>query len=376
MLAQLNAIIVDADASNRQELATFLANHAVNVVSQLPEPSTLPAALSRPDAPQLVILNLDPSAHESLKRVGHLVRQFSNVSFFVMSQVMDPHLLMEAMHLGVREFVPLPILPEKFAAGLERVASMHGMGRRARVVNVIPTMGGCGSTTVACNMAASLAKAGRTVIADLDLVRGAVAASFDVKARYTIADVMESAEKIDHQVLDNALATHSGSGIAILARPELPEETLRVTAPGVQRLISVLSRTYDNVVLDSMMSVDPVYAAAIQAADVNLLVMQLNVPSAKNTERFVGALRRMGVDTGKITIVVNRFVKKGWDIAPEEVERSLGLKITWVIPNDFKNAIAAINFGEPVVMRVPKADMSVSLQGLAEMIRGGARKAA
>jgi pilus assembly protein CpaE len=250
------------------------------------------------------------------------------------------------------------------------------MGRRAKVINVIPSMGGCGSTTVACNTAASLAKAGRTVIADLDLVRGAVATSFDVKARYTIADVMESAEKLDHQVLDNALATHSGTGVAILARPELPEETLRVTPAGVQRLISVLSRTYDNVVLDSMMSVDPVYAAAIQAADVNLIVMQLNVPSAKNTERFVGAMRRMGVDTGKITIVVNRFVKKGWDIAPEEVERSLGLKITWVIPNDFKNAIAAINFGEPVVMRVPKADMSVSLQGLAEMIRGGGRKAA
>jgi Flp pilus assembly CpaE family ATPase len=27
-----------------------------------------------------------------------------------------------------------------------------------------------------------------------------------------------------------------------------------------------------------------------------VLVMQLNVPSAKNAERFVGALRRMGVE--------------------------------------------------------------------------------
>ena len=46
----------------------------------------------------------------------------------------------------------------------------------------------------------------------------------------------------------------------------------------------------------------------------------------------------MGIESGKIKIVVNRFVKKGWDIDPQEVERALGLKISWLIPNDFKTA--------------------------------------
>ena len=35
-----------------------------------------------------------------------------------------------------------------------------------------------------------------------------------------------------------------------------------------------------------------------------------------------------------------------------------------MIPNDFKNAIAAINFGEPVVLRSPKSEISPSLIGL------------
>ena len=65
---------------------------------------------------------------------------------------------------------------------------------------------------------------------------------------------------------------------------------------------------------------------------------------------------------------MNRFVKKGWDIEPSEVERALGLKISWMVPNDFKNAIAAINFGEPVVLRAPKSEMSVSLKGLAQAL--------
>jgi len=43
-----------------------------------------------------------------------------------------------------------------------------------------------------------------------------------------------------------------------------------------------------------------------------------------------------------------------------------------MIPNDFKNAIGAINFGEPVVLRAPKAEMSLSLSGLAEVVHGKA----
>jgi pilus assembly protein CpaE len=200
---------------------------------------------------------------------------------------------------------------------------------------------------------------------DLDLVRGGVASYFDIKPRYTIADVMESADKVDRQLLDNALTIHQSSNLAILARPDLPEDTQRVNPQGVHRLLGVLCRAFDYVVLDSMMSIDPVYSAAIQVSDINLIIMQLNVPSAKNAERFVGALRRMGIETAKIRIVVNRFVKKGWDIEPQEVERALGLKISWMVPNDFKNAIAAINFGEPVVLRVPRSEMSTSLCGLA-----------
>jgi pilus assembly protein CpaE len=377
MFVQLNAIVVDADPGNRAEMSAFLTQHGVHVTHQLNGPDALPNLLQRAaDSAQLVVINLDPSAHETLKRIGHLPRQHPSVSFFALSQLMDAHLLMEAMHLGVKEFIPLPIQVEKFAAAIERVAGMNGMGKKAKVVHVIPTMGGCGSTTIACNVAASLAKFGKTALLDLDLVRGGVASYFDLRPRYTIADVMDQTSSLDMQLLDNALARHAKSTLAILSRPELPEDTQRVTQAGFARLMGMLGRMFDYVVLDSMMSIDPVYSAAIAAADVNVIVMQLNVPSAKNAERFVGALRRMGIESSKMKIVVNRYVKKGWDIDPEEVERALGLKISWLVPNDFKTAIEAINFGEPCVIRAPRAEISTSLTGLAQMLNAKATAAA
>lgn len=365
MYLQMTCAIVDADANNRQELATFLTRYGVQTVAQFASVEQLQALLSRPDAPILAIVNLDPNAAETLKRVAHLPRQFPGVSIFAMSQQVDPHLLMDAMHAGIKEFIPLPIPEEKFAAAIERAAQISGMGRRAKLIHVVPTIGGCGSTTVACNVAAALAPLGKTALLDLDLMRGAVASNFDAKPRYTIADVMDIADKADPQLLDNALMLHQPSSVAILARPELPEDTQRVNQAGLNRLMSVLGRMFDYVIVDSLMSISPLYASIIAEADINLIVMQLNIPSAKNAERFVGALRRMGVEASKTRIVVNRYVKKGGDIEPEEVERALGLKIEWAVPNDFKNAMAAINLGQPVVLRAPKCEMSTSLIALA-----------
>jgi pilus assembly protein CpaE len=370
MYVQLNCAVIDPEPGNRQELASFLARTGMHAVAQLSSVEQLAPLLSHSDAPQLVIVNLDPAAHESLRKLGQLPRQYPTVNFFVMSQVLDPHLLMEAMHLGMKEFIPLPMSEEKLTSAIERVANGMGMGKRARVIHVIPTIGGCGSTTIACNVAAAMAKTGKTALIDLDLMRGTVASSFDTRPRYTLADVMDSAEKVDKQLLDNALAIHAKSGVALLARPELPEDTQRVNAAGTARLLGVLGRIFDYVVIDSLMSIDPIYTTTLAAAEINLLVMQLNVPSAKNAERFVGALRRMGVEADKIQIVVNRYVKKQCDIEPADVERTLGLKIAWMIPNDFKNAINAINFGEPVVLRAPKAEISTSLSLLAGSLNG------
>ncbi len=370
MHVQLNCIIVDSDDANRTEMAGFLATFGLTVQAQLANVDQLDELLRRTDAPQLVIINLDPGAIDNLRKIGHLPRQYHNISFFVLSQILDPNLLMEAMHLGVREFVPLPINEEKFTAALERLASVHGMGKRAKLINIIPTIGGCGATTVACNLAASLAQSRKTALIDLDLVCGGVSGYFDMRPRYTIADVMQSAERVDRQLLDNALAIHKKTGVALLSRPDLMEDTQRVNQPGLVRLLSIMGRMFDCVVLDSQMSLDPMYSTSLQSADVNVIVMQLNVPSAKNAERFVAALRRMGVEGSKIKIVVNRFVKKGWDIDPVEVERALGLKISWLIPNDFKAAIAAINYGEPFVVSNPKCEISQCITDLAQHLMG------
>jgi len=369
MFVQLNCIIVDADAVNRQELASFLTGQGVNVIAALQTVDALHGILSSGSA-QLAIINIDPNASDNLQRIGQMIKQFPRTVFFVMSGVMDAGLVVEAMHLGVKDFIPLPVNQQKFVASIERIAATEAGDKRAKVIHVIPTIGGCGATTIACNVAVSLAKNASALILDLDLIRGGVANAFDLRPRYSLADVMDLSTDLDKALIDNAIAIHRPTGLAVLARPEVPEDSQRITRQGLQRLLAVTSRLYDYILIDSVMSLDPLYTSAIQAADVNLLVMQLNVPSAKNTERFLGAMRRAGIDSNRTQVVVNRAAKKGWDIEPTDVERALGLKISWMVPNDYKNAIAAINYGEPIVMRAPRSEICESFAGLTQMLNG------
>jgi pilus assembly protein CpaE len=256
-----------------------------------------------------------------------------------MSETIEASLIMEAMHLGVKDFLTLPLNHSKMVAAIERIASREGLDKRAKIINVIPTIGGCGATTVACNVAAALATHAKSMLIDLDLVRGGVTNAFDVHPRYSIADVTDTAVELDDALVDNALAIHRGSKLSILGRPETPEDSQRVSKQGFSRLLSVVGRMFDYVLIDSMMSLDPLYAGALHSADINLLVMQLNIPSARNTERFVGALRRMGIDQSKIKVVRQSLREKrdGTSIQ-RKLKKALGLKISWTIPNDFKNA--------------------------------------
>jgi pilus assembly protein CpaE len=368
--AAISTILVDADPANRDDVAQVLASRGVTVAGQLDHLDQISTTLAR-IAGSLVIVNLEPVPREALRRLGPIIRKFPASGFIAMARADSADLVIDAIEVGIKAFIPLPLDRARLIGALDRLIVDANDVRRARVIQFVPTIGGCGATTIACGVAAALAKVGKTLIVDLDLVRGAVANGFDVRPRQSIADVASGAPQLDKGRLDAAVAIHRESGLAVLARPESPEDAHRVTRAGIEQLLSVAGASYDFIVLDSTMSLEPVHAAVSRAADVNVPVMQLSVPSAKNTERYLHALRRMAIDAaGTTRVIVNRFTPERSDIQPSEIERALGLKIAWTLPNDFSTAMASINFGEPVTQRSPRTELSRSIVGLAQMLAG------
>src|SRR5262249_29864492 len=120
----MNCVIVDADPANRQEMVSFLQGQGIISVSQLPQIDQLVPLLAGGDPPRLVIVHIDPNPQQNLDRLAPMIRMYPHVSFFVMSGVLETSLVLEAMHAGVKEFVPLPVNQQKFKAAIDRVMQM------------------------------------------------------------------------------------------------------------------------------------------------------------------------------------------------------------------------------------------------------------
>ena len=72
----------------------------------------------------------------------------------------------------------------------------------------------------------------------------------------------------------------------------------------------------------------------------------MDVPSLKSAlERERSELfERMGIYHKKIRLVLNRYVKSKL-MSLESVEKALGVKVFWTLPNNYPTAIAAVNQG-------------------------------
>src|SRR5205823_13512248 len=112
-------------------------------------------------------------------------------------------------------------------AAAMRQRSSHGDGdgdgRRGVVVTVFSAKGGCGKTTLASNLAASLADNGRreVCLVDLDLNFGDVAIVLQLFPAHTLADAVPIADTLDTTAVAALLTPHS-PGLTTLVAPTEP----------------------------------------------------------------------------------------------------------------------------------------------------------
>ena len=81
--------------------------------------------------------------------------------------------------------------------------------------------------------------------------------------------------------------------------------------------------------------------------------------------------QQLGYSSDKVKIVVNRYEKKT-EVKSDHLEEAVESKVFWMIPNDYKTVISAIDAGNPAVIRSPKAKMSQSIDQLARELMKGA----
>ena len=250
----------------------------------------------------------------------------------------------------------------------ERIKEVsNGSYKEGKIIDVIGSKGGVGTTTVAVNLAVCLAEKEpiRSVaLVDMNLLFGDVPLFLEIEPTYNWSDITDCISRLNDALLKDILSVDA-SGVCVLPSPSYLSTQDVVTPEIIEHLLLLLRRVFDFVIIDGGQPLDDISFKIIELSDLVLLVSILSPPCILNTNRLLEIFQELGLPPEEnVKIVVNRHFKAA-DGLIKDKEATLEKEIFWTIPNDYQTTIAAINEGRALTQFAPKATITNNFRRLA-----------
>lgn len=334
--------------------------------------------------PDLVIINLDSDKHRAINMVGQLAAQYPKLPILTICS--DSQILLQSLQRGAKHFLSPPVGLEELVSTLRKALSDSGIvtttgipaaSPAATIISVLGSRGGVGCTSIAVNLATTLAADPNNNVAliDLDLALGDADIAIELPGSESISlsDLARNIERLDMNYLRRALIKHD-SGISILRHP-LELTDIGVIHEGhIERILNLLKISYSHLILDLSKALLPTDLMGLRMSDLILLVTQLELSSLRNVVRMVHSLGQEGSIGERLRILVNRTGSESTEnsIGLKKAEEVIGKPVFWQLPNDTKPMLGSRAEGIPLIKFAPKSKIQQSFSGLAQAITGKA----
>lgn len=243
----------------------------------------------------------------------------------------------------------------------------------ARVLTVYAPKGGVGKTTIAFNFAVAAGQLGRrTVLIDGSLQFGDLRSLLQVPMDApSILDL--PTDRIQESDLGDVL-WRDPSGIDILLAPPRLEMAEMVTVRDLDKILSLLRRVYETVVIDTASALSEMTLAFLDAAETILEIVSYDSTTIHNTVAVADTFRSIGYPASRIRYLVNRSDSSG-GISADDLVRVLGRVPEHTVVSDGRLVVQCNNEGVPFVLANPDAPVSQDIVRAATAIIGAGRVA-
>jgi pilus assembly protein CpaE len=353
-MGALSVFLIVPDEQRRHALAQAFSGAQARIARELASYPAMddlgPIAGSDYD---VIVVDLEPDAEAALDVVENICSANSSVTVMIYAAHAAPDMLVRCMRAGAREFLSEPLQPGAVAEALVRASVRREEVRRSKkttgkIFVFAGAKGGSGVTTVATNFALSLAKdSAKVLLIDLDLHLGDAALAVGVTSKFSTADALENANRLDSDFLSVMLAKHR-SGLSVLAGPDAVSG-VHLTKEAVEKLLRIAGEDFEYVVVDAGGNPADVFETLFEAAAAVYLVTQLGIPDLRNANRLIKRYFS-GPDGKKLEVVLNRFLARSAEIDDAAITKALTRPPKWKVPNDFPAARKAQNSGVPIAM--------------------------
>lgn len=390
-------IIYEVDRRYAHHLATLLGEAVVVESAQ-----ALVEQVNTDRDEHLVLFGPGAPLADAVEFAGQCRLRRPELGVILLRPELDVHVLADALKAGVREVVD----PSDHAALLAASARSRDLSRQlvqkqarptgratvpgaagpagpgefaaeemteAQVITVFSAKGGCGKSTIATNLAITLAHGSKTsgrrrvCLIDLDLAFGDVAIMLQLSPQRTIADAVPVADRIDETGLRTLLTRYepsSGVSVDVLLAPVQPAQAEEVTRDLITEVVHLARGMYDFVVIDTASAFTEQMLAALDATHHYVLVGTPELPSLKNLRVTLDMFDLLDYRREARTVVLNRADSKV-GLTMTEIEKVVRVPIAGFVPSSRDVPLSA-NRGVPLAAGQPQHPVSGAIRELAE----------
>ena len=306
----------------------------------------------------LLIIEINPETQLDLDALEMLNAEvWTNAPIIIISDGLDTDTVRKLLHLGVEDWLPKSSLKMDLLPACQKALKnkpVTSSGVRSTCYAFYPTVGGVGNTVLSIEAAFALTEKSyrdnsRTCIVDLNFQNGCVADYLDLKPGLEIDEIAANPHRLDSQLLEVMLSTHS-SGISVLAAPRFPSEHKVISNDFVENILGLVSDVFDNFVIDLPGTWYSWTDSVMHGADKMFVITEFTVPALQYARSLANGIRDKQLNNLQTHIIVNKYRQQliGSGLVKQDVHDVLGYENIHFIPEDRRLVEEAINRGEPL----------------------------
>ena len=333
-----------------------------------------------PSQADLVIVELGRDMDRALQSVQAEIEQGASHELFVTCENIDRAVVAKAMRVGAKEYLGQPLDENEVKLALERCIKRRKDYRETlpakfgQVVHVIGSKGGVGTTTIAVNLAVSLAETTDLVsvaLVDMNTVFGEIPLFMDIEPEHHWGEVAKNIHRLDSSFLMNVLVKHD-SGVYVLPSPSHLDSNKAATGDVITQFLGFMTKVFDFIVIDGGNPLDDPALSALQMADQVFLVCNQCLPGLANANKLIKSFQKIGYpEKARIKVIVNRYMANSC-ISAKDAEEAIGHPVFWSVPDDCESTMAAINEGKVLSQIARRSSVTKAIKGLAATLVGEA----
>jgi pilus assembly protein CpaE len=296
----------------------------------------------------------------------------SGTKLVVIGHANDIVLYRELLARGVDEYVVAPIDTIAMIAVISRLYRNAGAKKLGRSVAFIGANGGVGSSTIARNVASTMARAysSDVILADLDLPFGAANLGFKLNAAQGIAQALQDASRLDDVLLDRLL-TKCEEHLSLLTAPGTLDHCYDLEEGAFDRVLDIAQSNVPFVVLDVPHVWTSWAKKTLLTADMVVITAEPDLAGLRNAKNLIDLLKQARPNDEPPKLVLNQVgVPKRSEIEPGKFAAALQIEPIVCIPFEPLTLSTAANDGQMIADASPKSAVAKGFSEIARVISG------